>query len=113
MAIINAQLTTTKLDLLTVPASKSYAITNILVCNNGDAQASFDLHLIPQSGTLNNAVTRVINNLELPAGETFTFDNEKIVLEQGDTISFVAEPDLGGVNAGLTNLAATVSYLEV
>ena len=110
MAIVNQQLTTTQLDMITVPASKAYAITNILVCNNGGANASFDLHLIPQSSSLNNAVTRVINNLELPAGETFTFDSEKIVLDVGDKISFVAEPDIG---AGLTNLAATVSYLEV
>ena len=110
MAIVNQQLTTTQLDMITVPAGKAYAITNILVCNNGVATASFDLHLIPQSSSLNNAVTRVINNLELPAGETFTFDSEKIVLETGDKISFVAEPDIG---ASLTNLAATVSYLEV
>lgn len=110
MAITNAQLTTTQLDVLTVPISKSYAITNILVCNNGSATASFDLHLIPQSDSLDNAVTRVINNLELPAGETFTFDNEKIVLDEGDKIAFVAEPDIG---SSLTNLAATVSYLEV
>jgi hypothetical protein len=111
MAIVNQQLTTTQLDIVTVPSSKSYAITNILVCNNhASAAASFDLHLIPQSSSLSNSVTRVINNLTLPAGETFTFDNEKIVLEEGDKIAFVAEPDIG---AGLTNLAATVSYLEV
>lgn len=110
MAIVNAQLTTTQLDLITVPANKSYAITNILVCNNGVATALFDIHLIPQSTSLNNAVTRVINNLEIPAGETFTFDSERIVIEEGDRISFVAEPDIG---SGLTSLAATVSYLEV
>lgn len=110
MAIVNQQLTTTQLDMITVPASKSYAITNILVCNNGTAAASFDMHLIPQSSSLSNTVTRVINNLELPVGETFTFDSEKIVLEVGDKISFVAEPDIG---AALTDLAATVSYLEV
>lgn len=92
MAIVNAQLRTTQLDIVTVPTGKSYAITNILVCNNGNATASFDLHLIPQSSSLNNSETRVINNLELPAGETFTFDSEKIVLEDGDKISFVAQP---------------------
>jgi hypothetical protein len=110
MAIVNQQLTTTQLDMITVPANKSYAITNILVCNNGVATASFDMHLIPQSSSLSNAVTRVINNLELPPGETFTFDSEKIVLEVGDKIAFVAEPDIG---SSLTNLSATVSYLEV
>lgn len=92
MAIVNQQLKITQTNLLTVPSSKSYAITNILVCNNGNAAAAFDLHLIPQSSSLDNAETRVINNLQLPAGETFTFDNEKIVLAQGDKITFVAQP---------------------
>jgi hypothetical protein len=110
MAIVNAQLTTTQLDILTVPTDKSWAITNIIVCNNGSTPASFDMHFVPQSSSLSNSVTRVINNLELPVGETFTFDSERIVLEVGDKLSFVAEPDAG---AGLTALSATVSYLEV
>ena len=110
MAIVNAQLTTTQLDMITVPASKSYAITNIMVCNNGSTPASFDIHLVPQGTALSNAVTRVINSLELPVGETFTFDSERVVLEVGDKLAFVAEPDSG---AGLTALSATVSYLEV
>ncbi len=115
MAIVNAQLTLTVLDAMTVPASKSYAITNILVCNNGTSPASFDMHLIPQSSTLDNNVTRVINNLELPAGETFTFDSERIILEVGDKLSFVSEPQSTepGAGVGDTCLAATVSYLEV
>lgn len=111
MAIANGQLTTTDLDILTVPAGKTYAVTNILVCNNDATDsASFDLHIIPSGQTRSNAITRVINNLELPAAETFTFDSERIVLEAGDKITFVAEPDIG---AGLTDLSALVSYLEV
>lgn len=123
MAIVNAQLKTTNVNILDpdgavaapytggVPANKSYAITNILVCNSSlAASASFDMHLVPYGETLSNAVTIVVRNLELPPGETFTFDSERIVLEQGDKIVFVAEPDIG---LGLTNLAATVSYLEV
>jgi hypothetical protein len=111
MAIVNAQLTSTQLDILTVPAGKTYAITNILVCNNdGTDDASFDLHFIPSGDPLDNAITRVVNNLTLPAEETFTFDSERIILEEGDKISFVAEPNIG---AGLTDLSATVSYLEV
>jgi hypothetical protein len=123
MAIVNAQLRTTNVNILDptgavaapytggVPQGKSYAITNILVCNSSlSASASFDMHLVPYGETLSNAVTIVVRNLELPPGETFTFDSERIVLEQGDKIVFVAEPSIGG---GLTNLAATVSYLEV
>jgi hypothetical protein len=47
----------------------------------------------------------VINVLELPAGETFTFDSEKIILESGDRIVIVGDSP--------TTLSATVSYLEV
>ena len=111
MAIVNAQLTTTQLDLVTVPAGERYAITNIMVCNqNASNDASFDLHFIPSGNPLDNSVTRVINGLTLPAGETFTFDSEKIVLGGGDKLSFVASPDAG---SGNTNLSATVSYSEV
>ena len=70
MAIVNAQLTTNQLDVITVPASKSYAVTNILVCNTGVADATFDLHFVASGTSLANKVTRVINNLTLPAGET-------------------------------------------
>ena len=110
MAIVNAQLTTNQLDVITVPATKSYAVTNILVCNTGTADATFDLHFVASGNALNNKVTRVVNNLTLPAGETFTFDSARIVLEAGDTVSFIASPDIG---SALTDLATTVSYLEV
>ena len=118
MAIVNAQLETVQLDIVTVPADKRYAITNILVCNTyspGDPSpethsATFDMHLIPSGSSLDNNVTCVVRELQLPAGETFTFDSEKIVLEAGDKVSFVADPDIG---SNLTDLAATVSYLEV
>ena len=120
MAIINYQLTTAQVDAVTVPAAKQYLITNIMVCNTYDPtggspelhDATFTMHLIPDGDSLTNAVTTVIKVLSLPAGETFTFDSEKIVLGAGDMLSFTAtsETPPGG---GLTDLAVTVSYLEV
>jgi len=112
MAIINTQLTTTQIDGILVPAGKSYAVTNILVCNNGSSDAQFDMHLIPNGSALDNAVTRVINNLNLPGAETFSFDTEKIVLEEGDKVTFVAQPGNGNPN-NVTDLSTTISYLEV
>ena len=122
MAIINAQLTDIPLDILDpdgnvaapftggVPQGKSYAITNILVCNvSSSDNAQFTMHLIPYGDALDLSVTTVVRNLELPPGETFTFDSERIILDEGDKITFVATPASGG----LTTLAATVSYLEV
>ena len=113
MAIENAQLTTTQKDLLVVPVDSpnGYAITNVMVCNSSSSSAaSFDMHLIKNGEALSNTKTIVVKELNLPAGETFTFDSERIVLEAGDKLSFVAEPDIG---AGVTDLVATVSYLEV
>lgn len=118
MAVLNAQLENNQLDIIGdqlgttgVPAGKTFAITNILVCNQDLVDtAKFDMHIVPNGKPLSNNVTIVVRDLELPAAETFTFDSERIVLEEGDKIVFVAEPDIG---AGLTNLAATISYLEV
>jgi len=112
MAIANAQLTTTQNNILVVPAGKSYAITTIIVCNtnlSATTPSTFDLHLV-KSGQAVAVDTTIVKGLELPAGETFTFDSERIVLEEGDFVAVEADPDIG---SGLTDLAATVSYLEV
>jgi len=108
MAIVNKRLTGSQDNVIVVPSGKRYAITNILVCNNNSSGSqAFDIHLIANTGgtpgTLDDNVTRVVNNLDLPAGETFTFDSEKVILEGGDMLSFVGNSDL----------ATTVSYLEV
>lgn len=121
MAIENAQLTDTQLDALTVPSGKRYAITNILVCNTYSPNdpnpathtASFDMHFIKDTQSLSNQITCVVRELELPAGETFTFDSEKIILEAGDKVSFVAGPENTTYGSGLTDLSVSLSYLEV
>jgi len=110
MAIQNSILSATQLDLLTVPSGKSYALTTILVCNYSSTDAAnFDLHLV-RNGNARGNDNIIVSNLELPAGETFTFDSERIVLEEGDYVSFAAGPDTG---SGNTDLTATISYLEV
>ena len=118
MAITTNQLTLTQLDALTVPSDKTYAVTNILVCNTyspsgGSAAtrgANFTMHIIPSGSALNNNVTCVVKELTLPAGETFTFDSERIILETGDKLTFTASPDQG---SGNTDLACTVIYMDV
>lgn len=111
MAIENARLETTQKDVLVVPTGKTFAITNILVCNTstGDS-AEFDMHFLKSGQALSNNITAVIRQLELSPTETFTFDSERVVLDEGDKLSFVASPDVG---SGFTDLAVTVSYLEV
>jgi len=112
MAIANSLIASGDNTILVVDAGKRYAITTILVCNTftpnpiheEDGQTVFDLHIIPQGQAIGDR-NMVVRSLVLPAGETFTFDSEKIVLEEGDYIVIAGEsPEV---------LAATVSYLEV
>ena len=117
MAIVNTIITNVRTDGLTVPAGKSYAVTNILVCNQGATDVAFDMHLLPSGGGgFDTALNRVINNLVLPSTETFSFDSERIVLEAGDIVAFKGTPGNGTATPGsdeYTNLSATLSYLEV
>ena len=112
MAIQNAAFGVDPVTLVDVPAGKSYAILTVLVCNTAipDPLApeanvtNFDMFLVPNGQTAGNQ-NLVLNTVELPAGETFTFDSEKVVLEEGDRLIVQGEsPDV---------LSATVSYLEV
>jgi hypothetical protein len=111
----------TPTTLLTVPAEKEYAITTMIVCNTTlpdpedptAGTAYFDMHLVPQSSDPVGDVippleTQVIKDLYLEAGETFTFDSEKLVLGPEDKIVFVSYSVAGG-----GSLSATVSYLEI
>tara|TARA_Y100000589_G_C26740012_1_gene461313 strand:+ start:17 stop:382 length:366 start_codon:yes stop_codon:yes gene_type:complete len=121
MAIENNQVgnnQSTQNPVITVPAGKSYAITTVLVTNTyspndpdpGTHNATFDLFFVKSGEALANKVNCVVRQLTLPAGETFTFDTEKIILEAGDRIFCIGSPDIG---SSLTDLAITVSYLEV
>lgn len=113
MAIVNTQLRNTILDVLTVPAGKIYAVTLVMVCNNSwQASAKFDMHVVPSGDPVSDPVTRMINDLELAARETFTLDTEKLVLAAGDKISFFARPAVGD-STTLTDLSTVVSYVEI
>tara|TARA_B110000503_G_scaffold143523_1_gene245525 strand:+ start:1013 stop:1381 length:369 start_codon:yes stop_codon:yes gene_type:complete len=107
--------------LLTIPNGKSYAITTIITCNTAtvdpqnpeSGSASFDIHLVTAaemilaSSVVADAISnnnRVINNLTLKAGESYSFNNEKLILEAGDTIAVLGTS---------VSLSATVSYLEM
>jgi len=105
--------------MLTVPAGEEWAITNIMVCNTYDpagvdaatATCAFDLHFVPSDGSYSDTTTAVVRRLSLPAGETFTFDTEKVVLEGGDSVVVNGGPDTSGTPTG--RLACTVSYIKV
>lgn len=109
MAIESTLITNTDTTILTVPLNAQYAITTIIVCNyastsSSTSDSSFDMHIIADGDTKNNT-NKVLNNVSMPAQETFTFSLERIVLQSGDSIVLVS-PDAD-------KLTATISYLEV
>ena len=61
--------------------------------------------MVNNNDPVSDNLNLVVNKLPVPAGETVTFDSEKIILESGDKVVIVGESP--------TNLSATVSYLEV
>ena len=79
--------------LLQVPAEKRYAVTVIMVCNYATPNPAddtenatvFDMHFI-RSGDALGDMNKVLGNMPMAAGETFTFDTEKIIIEAGDSI---------------------------
>jgi hypothetical protein len=99
-------------DILTVPAGKSWAVTTMLFCNTAlpldiytDAGDTYlDLHLCKGGDSADDG-NQVLNNIPIPAGETFSFDTEKIILEEGDIIK--------AATTSPTSITATVSYIEV
>lgn len=106
-------------DVLTVPAGKSYLIATVLVCNKyspsdvtpENETESFDMFIVKDGDAVSPDVNAVVRELSLPAGETFTFDSEKIVLDENDRI--VIDGSAGTIDPGSGNLVVTVSYLEV
>jgi len=110
MAIETTLIGATDTVILSVPADKKYAVTTILVCNyasTADAanDSSFDMHVIKTAGGVKGDANKVLNSVEMPAQETFSFNTERLILEEGDRVVLIS-PDAD-------KLSATISYLEV
>ena len=113
MAITNATIGTTPAAIYT--STGDNAITTVIVCNT----ASYDpdnpatgltklyLYAVPAGGSATSPATNttIVNGLPIPAGETVTFDQEKMVLANGDLLSAKSDSP--------ANLVVTVSTLAV
>lgn len=110
MAIQSTAIGTTSTTLYT--SSGDNAITNIMFCNTVPYNPAFPtsglayltVYLV-KSGDSATTTNMVVNFMPIPAGETFSFDTEKIILANGDSVRAVAD-----VTA---TLVATVSSLPV
>jgi hypothetical protein len=89
MAITNVLLTSTQVtQIFQAAANNEFAITTMFFCNNSTAtNAVLDIYVV-QNGTggPDSRKNKVINQLSLPAKETFVFDAEKLILFNTDAI---------------------------
>ncbi len=109
MAISNTEITTVGTDIFVCPGTiitdvQEHAITCVIFCNISEFDTSLTVYAI--SAANNNIVnSTIINNLIIPAGETFTFDTEKLVFSTGDR--------LHAVSSVASTLVTTASTMRV
>ena len=105
MAISSVLITTTPSAIFTVPAGQEVALTTMFFCNYSASDVTLNsLNLVPSAGSASDT-NRIVKDLIVPAGETLTFDTEKIVLSTGDFVSAVASDN--------NRLAVTLCTLQV
>lgn len=110
MAIQNALVTTLGVDIFTCPGTavtdeQEHAVTCIMFCNYSANDEVLTINVVP-SGASITAATKVIIDLSIPAGETFTFDTEKLVLSTGDKVHAIT-------TTADDRITATVSSMRV
>jgi hypothetical protein len=105
MALKNTAIGTTN---TTVYASVgNNAITTVIVCNTTTSPVDVTLYAVANNagavGTPSDT-SMIVKTLSIPAGDTVSFDQEKMVLSDNDTLVAVASA---------VGLSATVSTLPV
>ena len=84
------------------------AITCMIICNYRASSANLTLYAVPNNaGAVGTAGTGniIVSALPIPAGETVSLDQEKLVLSNNDTIQ--------GFSSAASALTFTISTLPV
>jgi hypothetical protein len=83
-------------------SSNNNAITSMIACNNSGSPITFSLYAVPngKSAYVNPECT-IISNLSLPAGETLSLDQEKLVLGNNDVICAIASTAYTGTGVSI------------
>ena len=90
-------------------SSGSNAITTIIACNNSGSSINLSLYAVPSGKTAYvNPECTIVSNLTLPAGETLSLDQEKLVLGNGDVLCGIASVAYTG-----TGVSVVISTLPV
>lgn len=90
-------------------SSGNNAITSIIACNNSASTINLSLYAVPSGkNPYNNPECTIVSALAVPAGETVSFDQEKLVLGNGDQLDAIASVAYSG-----TGISIVVSTLPV
>jgi hypothetical protein len=107
MAIYNTEILASNTTLVSGSAVER-AVTTIIVCNTGVVNRTLTIFALGKDGTgtqtTAGTTSMIVNALIVPAGDTVSFDQEKVVLGATDTLVAIASD---------TGLTATVSVLVV
>lgn len=87
MAIANATILNTETTLFT--SSGNNAVTCIYFLNTDSATRTLDVHIKPLGEAL-AAENQIYDAVDIPAGDTFIIDLEKLILEDTDEITALA-----------------------
>jgi hypothetical protein len=97
---VNSQSRTTPYEVFrstttgtSVGVEQTSAVTTIMLCNTGTPSAtdetvnsvSVNIHLV-KKGQTTKVSNLIVSNLSIPAGETVIFNEERIILDDGDLI---------------------------
>ncbi len=103
MAITNSQLSSTAKTEVLVSNGEN-AITCIILCNTSlVTDTTVSVWAVPAAVAAGDA-NKILNEIDLPAGETFSMDTERFILSDGDSIQAQASQNL--------IVTATVSYVQ-
>jgi hypothetical protein len=109
MAINSTLLGNTGGNIFLCPGSspnniQEHAVTCMIFCNTSDQSVTLNLYAAATTVTI-GIENQLIKDLEIPAGETLTFDSEKLILSSGDRVFAIASAN--------NRLTASVSSMRV
>ena len=87
MALFQAQLGTS--DTSVFNPSEDSAVTTMFICNTHTSAITVTIHLINGSGTPDDT-NAIFKDLSIPAKDTYTLNNERIILAAADNIKGLA-----------------------
>ena len=71
---------------LVFQATGQQAITTLIFCNTSEvSDTTLDVYVVP-FGSNATPGTQILKSIPLPAGETFSLDTERLILENNDAV---------------------------